>query len=134
MAGETLEGRAQEGEPSYTGIIKKEDGKIDWTEDGLKIEAKIRAYFPEPGCWCLEKGLPLRILSSCFIADTDARAEAWKNEPNGKVLSFVKPEGIYIKANGGILCVKTLQRQGKKEMTYKDFMNGARDFIGSQLE
>ncbi len=131
--GKKLDARAQKGEASYTGIIKKEDGKIDWSEDGLKIEAKIRAYFPEPGCWCLEKDMPLRILSSTFISDDDARAAAYKAEPNGKVLVFVKSEGIYIKVKGGLLCVKTLQRQGKKEMTYKDFMNGARDFVGCQL-
>ncbi|MBP3743089.1 MAG: methionyl-tRNA formyltransferase [Treponema sp.] len=133
-AGQKLTGRAQEGEASYTGIIKKEDGKIDWSEDGLKIEAKIRAYFPEPGCWCLEKDLPLRILSASFISDDDQRAAAYKAEPCGKVLAFVKAEGIYVKAKGGILLVKTLQRQGKKEMAYKDFMNGARDFVGCQLQ
>lgn len=132
-AGQKLEGRKQEGEASYTGIIKKEDGKIDWSEDGLKIEAKIRAYFPEPGCWCLEKDLPLRILSASFISDDDEKAASYKAEPCGKVLAFVKAEGIYIKVKGGLLVVKTLQRQGKKEMAYKDFMNGARDFVGCQL-
>ena len=136
-AGQKLEGQPQKGEPSYTGIIKKEDGKINWAEDGRKIEAKIRAYYPEPGCWtCIpsENSLPLRILSSFFIPDSDSRASAYKSEANGKVLSYVKSDGIYIKVNGGILSVTLLQRQGKKEMSYKDFMNGARDFIGTQLE
>ncbi|MBR1638426.1 MAG: methionyl-tRNA formyltransferase [Treponema sp.] len=132
--GEKLSGHPQSGDASYTGIIKKEDGKIDWSEDGLKIEAKIRAYFPEPGCWCMEKGLTLRILSASFIADEDERALVYKSEAFGKVLAFVKAEGIYIKVKGGILCARILQRQGKKEMGYKDFMNGARDFIGTQLE
>lgn len=132
--GETLEARAQEGEPSYTGTISKEDGKIDFSEDGLKIEAKIRAYFPEPGCWCLENGLSLRILSAFFISDDDSRARSYNHEEAGKILAFVKSEGIYIKVRGGILCATVLQRQGKKEMAYKDFMNGARDFIGLRLE
>ncbi|MCR4579189.1 MAG: methionyl-tRNA formyltransferase [Treponema sp.] len=133
-AGEKLQATAQEGEASYTGIIKKEDGKINWEEAGEVIEAKIRAYYPEPGCWCLENTLPLRILSASFIPESDASANSYREEANGKVLAFVKAEGIYIKVSGGILCVKSLQRQGKKEMTYKDFMNGARDFIGRQLD
>ena len=29
---------------------------------------------------------------------------------------------------------KTLQRQGKKVMSFQDFLNGARDFIGSVLK
>ena len=57
----------------------------------------------------------------------------YKDEPNGNVVDFVKNDGIYIKCSNGIYCVTLLQRQGKKEMNYKDFMNGARNFVGSQL-
>lgn len=129
-----IEGRPQTGEASYTGIITKDDGKIDWNEEVSKIEAKIRAYYPEPGCWCIEKNLPLRILGADFILDSDERALQYKDSANGTVVQFVKSEGIYIKANGGILCMHNLQRQGKKPMNYKDFMNGARDFVGTVLQ
>ena len=33
-----------------------------------------------------------------------------------------------------VLVVKTLQRQGKKVMSFQDFLNGARDFIGTVLK
>ena len=56
------------------------------------------------------------------------------DKPNGTVWDFVKSEGILIKTGDGILCVKELQRQGKKSMFYKDFMNGARDFVGTVLK
>ena len=42
--GKLPEGVKQTGEASYTDIIKKEDGKIDWSLPAKKIEAKIRAY------------------------------------------------------------------------------------------
>jgi len=128
------DGQKQSGEPSYTGIIKKEDGKINWADSAQNIEAKMRAYYPEPGCWCVEKDMTLRILSAKYISSQDDKAKAYEQEPAGKVLAFVKPEGIYIKTGDGILCVTQLQRQGKKAMMYKDFMNGARDFIGSVLQ
>lgn len=128
------EGKAQSGEASYTKIITKEDGKINWNEDAATIEAKIRAYYPDPACWCLEKGQPLKILSADFIPQSDDRASGYVIEPAGQVLQFVKSEGIYIKTGDGLLCVKELQRQGKKAMGYKDFMNGAKDFIGTVLE
>lgn len=136
--GKLPDGLKQSGEASYTGIIKKEDGKINWQESAEVIEAKIRAYYPEPGCWCVEnlngnQESTLRILSAKIIPETDEKAFAYKTEPAGKVLSFVKSDGIYIKTSDGILCVTQLQRQGKKAMMYKDFMNGARDFIGSVL-
>ena len=128
------EGKIQSGEASYTKIITKEDGKINWNEDAATIEAKIRAYYPDPACWCLEKGQPLKILSADFIPQSDDRASGYVIEPAGQVLQFVKSEGIYIKTGDGLLCVKELQRQGKKAMGYKDFMNGAKDFIGTVLE
>ncbi|MCR4736177.1 MAG: methionyl-tRNA formyltransferase [Treponema sp.] len=131
---ELPKGNPQKGEPSYTRIITKNDGKIDWEESASTIEAKIRAYYPEPGCWCIEKELPLRILKADFISEADERSKKYERETAGKVLEFVKSEGIYIKTKSGILVVKELQRQGKKAMLYKDFMNGARDFIGSVLQ
>ena len=128
-------GREQTGEASYTGIITKNDGKINWKESAATIEAKIRAYFPDPGCWCVENDLPLRILKAGFIPASDERAQKYdKSAAEGTVLDFVKSDGIYIKTADGILLVKELQRQGKKAMNYKDFMNGARDFVGSVLQ
>ena len=133
-------GIAQSGEPSYTSMISKEDGRIDWSEDARKIEAKVRAYYPEPGTWCLENQMPLRILQAAnisnedFFAISDVNKTVFENSENGKVMSFKKGLGIFVKAGSRVLVVKTLQRQGKKAMNYQDFLNGARDFIGSVLK
>lgn len=125
--GKLPQGKAQSGEASYTGIITKDDGKINWQESAKIIEAKIRAYYPEPGCWCIEKGQPLRIVKAS-LSSQDMEGQA------GQVLSFIKNQGIAIKTGDGVLLVQELQRQGKKSLNYKDFMNGARDFVGTVLE
>ncbi len=124
--GKLPEGRPQSGEASYTGIITKEDGRINWNESAEVIEAKIRAYYPEPGCWCVENDLPLRILEASVFSGTFEGTA-------GTVLEFSKRDGILIKTGDGILAVKKLQRQGKNAMDYKSFMNGARNFIGTVL-
>jgi len=129
--GKLPDGIPQSGEPSYTGIITKEDGKINWSESAEVLDAKIRAYFPDPGCWCIENELPLKILEAKL---TQADASKYDSEPAGKVVDFVKAEGIYIKTGNGLLCVTKLQRQGKNAMNYKDFMNGARNFVGTVLQ
>ena len=138
-AGKLPEGVKQTGEASYTNIIKKEDGKIDWSLPAKTIEAKIRAYFPEPGCWTLENGQPLRILCSKVLSDEQLEnaginAMDFSEDPVGKVVSYSKPNGIFIKTGAELLCVTTLQRQGKNQMNYKDFMNGARNFVGTVLQ
>ncbi len=137
--GKLPEGAKQTGEPSYTNIIKKEDGKIDWKLPAKSIEAKIRAYFPEPGCWTLENGQPLRILCSKVLTEQQLSNAGintgdFSGEPAGKVVSYSKPDGIFIKTGDGFLCLTSLQRQGKNQMNYKDFMNGARNFVGTVLQ
>ena len=121
-------GTPQSGEASYTGIITKDDAKIDWSEPASVIEAKIRAYYPEPGCWCMENGAPLRILEAKILEGQPG------NEDAGKVLDFSKADGILVQTGNGLLAIRKLQRQGKNIMDYKSFMNGARNFLGTVLQ
>lgn len=131
---EIPEGKPQSGEPSYTKIITKDDGKIDWSQSAETIEAKIRAYYPDPSCWTLENNSPLKILKANYFSESDEKVISYKNEPVGKVVDYKKSDGIFIKTGDGVLCVVKLQRQGKNPMEYKDFMNGARNFVGTILE
>lgn len=132
--GSLPEGKPQEGDASYTGIITKADGKIDWNKSAVEISAQLRAYTPEPGIWCYcdetAGSESLKIIEALAKEDDDQS----NSEPAGKVIRFSKPEGIFIKCGKGQLCVTVLQKQGKKAMTYKDFMNGSRDFIGKVLK
>ena len=139
-------GRPQEGEPSYTKTIAKEDALINWNDSAKKISAAIRAYTSEPGAWTRiggETGETLKILKAAplSLADTptDNDLQGQEAAPSGRpavsgtVAAFDKKRGIIVKCGQGYLCVTELQRQQKKAMGYKDFMNGARDFVGTRL-
>lgn len=135
---------------TYTYVITKEMAKINWNESAETIARKIRAYYPDPVCWCTESNeSPIKILAANEIAVIDAQAilqndpvfgpimedEVYKQMPCGKIIAYNKStNGIYIKTGDGILNVTKLQRQSKNAMTYKDFMNGAKDFVGSVLK
>lgn len=127
--GSLKQGVSQTGESSYTNILTKEDGRINWNESAAEIEAKVRAYFPNPGTWALENGLPLKVLKASFIEE-----DSYPQAKPGTVVEFNKGKGILVKTGNGLLALLELQRQGKKNMMYKDFMNGARDFVGTVLE
>lgn len=136
--GKLPDGTPQSGEASYTGIITKEDVKINWSEGAAEIAAKVRAYYPDPSCWCLEKGLPLKILNAKVVPEDGEiyklLAKDFGDAEPGNVCVCHAKMGIHIKTGNGFLNVLELQRQGKKPMNYKDFMNGARDFAGTILE
>jgi len=44
-----------------------------------------------------------------------------------------KQAGILVQTGEGILSVAELQYQGKKALFWRDFLNGARDFLNAQL-
>ena len=128
-AGNT-EGVKQTGESSYSQMLKKEDGLIDWTDSVQKIDAKIRAFYPWPGAFTQMDGTVLKIHeASVYTADFSGSEQA---QP-GTVLGTDKKAGIIVKTGSGFLALKKLQVQGKKAMDWKDFMNGSRNCVGTVL-
>ena len=134
QSGALIKGKPQNKDgATYTYTITKEMAKIDFTESAETICRKIRAYYPDPCCWCVEENdAPLKIAQATEVFDPDGEFQAF---PCGKVLSYNKANGgIYVKTGDGILSIQRLQRQGKNMMNYKDFMNGAKGFVGSVLK
>ncbi len=132
--GSLIKGKPQNKEgATYTYTITKDMAKIDFSQSAESICRKIRAYYPDPGCWCLEENdSPLKIAQASEVFDPDGQFKAF---PCGKVLSYNKTNtGIYVKTGDGILSIQKLQRQGKNMMNYKDFMNGAKGFVGTLLK
>ncbi|MDP3996034.1 MAG: methionyl-tRNA formyltransferase [bacterium] len=54
----------EEAEATYTKILKKEDGKIDWDKSPKEIERQVRALNPWPGTYTLYNGKRLKILNA----------------------------------------------------------------------
>jgi len=49
---------------TYTKILKKDDGKIDWQKPAKEIERKVRALNPWPGTYTIYNGKRLKILKA----------------------------------------------------------------------
>ena len=121
----------QRGEASYTGFIKKDDGRIDWSESASSIHALIRACYPWPKAWCLYNGSPFIITgvhSSSFLPFEPC------SETPGTVVALDKKKGLKIATGDGYLYVSHVLPPMKKEMDAAAFVNGARNFIGTVLE
>ncbi len=143
QSGSLIKGKPQSKDDiSYTYTITKDMAKINWSESAQIICRKIRAYYPDPCSWCLEQNdSTLKIAQAHEMSDSDAQLtlsieeEAFKDFSYGKVLPYNKNAGgILVKTGDGVLCITKLQRQGKAMMNYKDFMNGAKDFVGTVLK
>ena len=123
----TLEPKAQdESAASYCSLIVKENGIINWMQSAVEIDARIRAFNPWPLSWTMHGGLQV------FILKAFALENAEKASP-GQVLGKDKDKGILIQTGNGVLAAVELQYKNKKALNWKDFINGAKNFIGAQL-
>ncbi|MDR1302706.1 MAG: methionyl-tRNA formyltransferase [Treponema sp.] len=112
---------------SFCSLIRKEDGRIDWSWSAPSIAARIRAFTPWPLSWTLHGEQYLYILEGKPFAATNRTAVP------GTVLGIDKQGGILIQTGEGVLGLTQLQYRTKKALAWRDFINGARDFIGSCL-
>jgi len=114
---------------TYTELIKKEDGKINWASPAIEIERKIRAFDPWPGTFCQANGKYLKILKSFVLKET----ESGPFGSPGKV--YLAPDDrIAIQCKPDYLIVEELQFEGKTKMRIEDFLKGNIDFIGTILK
>ncbi len=51
-------------EATYTKLLTKETGRIDWSRDASSIERMIRAYYPWPGAWTMLGNTKIKILKT----------------------------------------------------------------------
>jgi len=67
---------------TYTKIIKREDGEINWNKSVKEIERKIRAFDPWPGTFVFWKGKRIKILKAAILKNNKLVIK--KLQPEGK--------------------------------------------------
>jgi methionyl-tRNA formyltransferase len=106
--------------------LRKEDGRIDWSNSTAAIERQVRAFDPWPGTFTHWRGQALRILKVAMTTGPEAY------QPPGKVLRSDKKE-VLVATGDGLLRLLELQPPGKRPMTPQALANGAPDFLGAVL-
>ena len=98
---------------TYDQLINKTNSNIDWNESSLQIINKIRAYEGWPGTKTILSKLNVNIVSA-DISD-------YKGNPG----EFLIENGrLYIYTLDSSLEIKTIQPEGRKIMTARDFLLG----------
>jgi methionyl-tRNA formyltransferase len=114
-----------EAEATHSKMISKADGKINWQKSATEIYNQFRAFYPWPGIWTTWNGKKIQF-TDCVPEQSDAAAAA--------IPGTVLDGGLVACGQGTLLKIKQLKPEGKSEMGMADFLNGYRDFVGSQLE
>lgn len=121
--------KQDEKKASYCKKILKEDWKIDFEKETVtQIYNKYRAYSSWPGIYTYYKDKKFDIIE-CFFEenwlDFDENFQLWD------VVEFEDHwlNNIWILCKWGILILKKVKLEWKKEMSIKDFLNWNKNFL-----
>lgn len=106
----------------YAKMISKQMGEIDFNKSATEIERLIRGMNPWPSAYTKYEGKVLKIWEAEVAGNISELPNINLSENYGKIYSFNKD--IFIICNNSVLKVLSLQLEGKKRMSAKDFLLG----------
>lgn len=106
----------------YAKMISKSMGDIDFNKSAIEIERLIRGMNPWPSAYTNYMGKVLKIWEARVAENISELPNIKLNENYGKIYSF--NNRIFIICNSSALEVMSLQLEGKKKMSAKDFLLG----------
>ena len=102
---------------TYAPMLKKEEGRLDFTQDAVELERRVRAFNPWPGAFMDFDGTLLKVHR--------ARVEAGEAAVGQRLVVREQPA---VGGRGGLLILEDVQPAGKKSMSGKAFLAGARNW------
>lgn len=103
---------------TYAPMMKKEEGRLDFTRPAEELERRVRAFNPWPGTFMDFDGGILKVHRAHEEAGNESagRRLVWRNQPA-------------VGAGSGVLILDEVQPAGKKSMDGKSFLSGARGWV-----
>ena len=122
------------------GMLKKEMGRMDFTQSSVQLDRHVRGMDPWPGAYTSYKGRQLKIWKVRSVDITkepdkkylvDIISKTKDSEPGTVIYS--DKSSIYTACGEGILAIDELQLEGKKRMSTHDFLLGVRIQAGERF-
>ena len=124
----SIQGISQdESKATLTTRLTKGNGEIDWTNDAETIARQIRAYKTWPGTYTRWNGKQLKIIEASVSKELSLDSSG-----PGRVASLIDG-GVGVITGHGVIKLRSLQLEGKREVATLDFTLGHSAFIGSTL-
>jgi methionyl-tRNA formyltransferase len=101
---------------TYAPMLKKEDGKLDFSQEASSLVRRVRAFNPWPGAFTTWEGQILKIHRARAVNEEGG-------EPTSTIVYFNRPAVV---SGNGLLILDEVQPAGKKPMEGDVFLRGAR--------
>lgn len=116
-------------EATLAPILKREDGEVNWEMSAQEIYNRLRGFTPFPGCYTSFAGRRLEIVGAEVETGVPRPAEIGP----GIVLDVAKESVTVACGEGTILQITEVQPEGKRAMSVRDFLNGAKISRGDRF-
>ena len=117
-------------EATYSRIITKQDGEINWHLTAIALERGVRAFYPWPGCYTRWQGKLLKIMAATPLSIN-------RSDKPGQVVIIESPAFPQplagVQTGEGVLGLREVQLEGKRPLKIADFCRGQKGFIGDLL-
>ena len=108
-------------------MLKKADGRIDWTRPALELARRVRGLTPWPGAYTTFRGKNLHIWRA------EAAAAPGGSQPAPGTILTEGGRLAVASGEGTLLVLEEVQLEGRKRLTAREFLNGARVQAGEVL-
>jgi methionyl-tRNA formyltransferase len=111
---------------TYAPLIRKEDGRLDWTQPAAALERRVRGFSPWPGAVTTLAGRELKVVQ--------ARVEGQGSGAEPGTVTAVDRDGLVVACGAGTaLRLLEVQPESRKVMAAAAFAAGARLPAGARL-
>ncbi len=114
--------RQDETRATYASKITKQEAEIDWNTEAEQIARNVRAFNPAPVAFTSLNNVKIRVWSARTLNIGTA------NSRPGEIISYT-PEGLDVTTKNQAIRILTLQREGKKKQSIREFYNGYPDLF-----
>ncbi len=123
-----IEPREQEEEKAtFAPVLEREDGLVEWALDAAQIERRVRGFQPWPNAHTTYNSQRLVIWRAEVAEGGGSPGGA------GEILRAHGDELLVSCGEGTSLLLREVQPEGKRRMSARDFLNGARVRAGERL-
>ena len=114
IAGNITPRPQDESKATYTNMLRREDGRIDWSNPALYIERQIRAFSPWPGTFTHFQSKLLKILKAKVFPLQGTPGQVFQN-PEKELAVYTGEQALIL---------QEVQPEGRKPMSGKEFLLG----------
>ena len=113
---------------TFAPLLKKEDGRIDWTKRAIEIDRKIRAFTPWPSAFFFFRSKRIKVIKG--------KIQDFPRNPcvPGEIMGVDKNGILVCCGHNSIYRIEELQPEGKKVMSAYAYSLGTQIMPGSKCQ